>query len=90
MASDSEAAPFARAVLITVAVLALYVLSLGPVWRWRDTATYGSDGPPWVTTTYYPIWWTIEHCEPARKALLWYLNLWHPPHNPDYDYPRYN
>ncbi len=78
MASDSEEAPFARAVLVTLAVLALYVLSEGPVFR---AALYG-ERPPWVRrlalTAYRPITWTAERCEPLENALLWYDGLWMP------------
>ena len=72
MASDSENSPVARAVLITLAVLALYVLSMGPVWR--------ETGLTWQVTAYQPILWTAEHCDPFAVALAWYLNLWLPHH----------
>ncbi|HEV7404174.1 MAG TPA: hypothetical protein VGO11_14635, partial [Chthoniobacteraceae bacterium] len=68
--------PFARAVLITVAALALYVLSVGPVGR---ATYYGFRAPIWLRTAYHPLWWTAKHCEPVRGALYWYLNLWFPP-----------
>ena len=81
MASDSEEAPFARAVLITLAVLALYVLSMGPVYR--ASLHDNLDGRPirtprWLDTAYYPITWTADHCDPVDKALQWYLYLWRP------------
>jgi hypothetical protein len=75
MASDSAAAPIARVVLIMLAALALYVLSIGPVWP----LTYWAHSPNWVFSAYSPIWWTAEHCEAVGKALDWYLRLWLPP-----------
>lgn len=81
MASDSEEAPVVRAVLITLAVLALYVLSLGPAYRYAfDRATLSGLGTPnWVITAYYPLTLTSQHCVPVRKALSWYKHLWLPP-----------
>jgi hypothetical protein len=75
MASDSEEAPVARAVLITLAALALYVLSVGPL----DRAIASGFRPPnWVITAYYPLDWTAEHCDPVAKVLGWYVHLWFP------------
>jgi hypothetical protein len=81
MASDSEASPFARAVLITIAVLALYVLSMGPVCRAIEHRYQlnGHEPPDWLDTAetaYYPIAWSARHCRPLDKALSWYLDLW--------------
>lgn len=73
MTSDSEEAPFARAPLITLTVLALYVLSEGPVY---GAMARGYQAPDWVMTAYFPIVWTARHCEPVDKALRWYLELW--------------
>ena len=70
MASDSEVAPFARAVLITLAALALYVLSMGPVWRANSAV------PEWVITAYSPIVWIGRRCEPVKKAVTWYVRFW--------------
>jgi hypothetical protein len=78
MASDSEEAPVARAVFITLAVVVLYVFSIGPVSR---KFPYGFPRESWADTVYYPITWTAKHCEPVDKALNWYFDLWYSPHS---------
>ena len=75
MASDSEEAPVARAALVTLAALTLYVLSMGPVWR----ATTSSGTAKWFFKAYSPIMWTADRCDPVDNALEWYLALWGPP-----------
>ncbi len=72
MASDSEASPFARAVLITLAALALYVLSFGPVSR-----VYTPEGAPlWVLHAYLPLLSIADRCAPVEAGLKWYTDLW--------------
>jgi hypothetical protein len=75
MTSDAEEAPFAHALLIPLGVLALYVLSMGPVWR----ATTSSGTANWFFKAYSPIIWTADRCDPVDNALDWYLALWGPP-----------
>ena len=75
MASDSEEAPFARAVLITLAVLALYVLSHRTCVARQSTR--GIDGGlsrrMAAGISLLPHTWTASHCKPVGKALNWYL-----------------
>ena len=70
MAAESDDSPAGRAVLIFFAVLALYVLSIGPLTR------YGLWIPTWVWVAYRPVGWAEEHCEPLEKVLNWYTHVW--------------
>jgi hypothetical protein len=73
MAADSETSSFARGVVIVVAALALYVLSIGPVNRYDKPF----EPHPWMEM-YRPLFWIGEHCEPIAEALRWYEGLWIP------------
>jgi len=76
MAAESDDSPFGRAVLITLAVLVLYVLSIGPVYRELSWKGRNFEDYPWLVAVYFPIVWTYHHCEPARDAIKWYLRRW--------------
>ena len=55
----------------TVALLALYVLSIGPAcWLSRrlDTESF--------LVIYQPVGWAGSHCRPFGDVLLWYLHFW--------------
>jgi hypothetical protein len=56
---------------IIVAVLALYVLSLGPA-TWLVNAT----GQRWIFAFYMPLMLVASVCAPLEHALDWYANLW--------------
>lgn len=73
MDAESEASPFARAALIVIAVLMLYVLSIGPVNRYRLEIPKRAS---WLLSAFSPVWWGADHCQPLDKALLWYLAIW--------------
>ena len=84
MAAESDESSTGRAVLIFFAVLALYVLSFGPVCRYSAKTmlrsapiTFGYSGaapryPAWVQTVYFPLSWAAMHCRPIHEALAWY------------------
>ena len=76
MASDSEVSPFARAVLITLAVVVLYVLSIGPVYHAVQWRGYAIEDCTWLLVTYSPIIWLSHHSEPAHRAIKWYMHQW--------------
>jgi hypothetical protein len=64
---------------LLLSLLALYVLSWGPVcWLiWSGHLPAETDST--VRTLYRPIGWLVEHGPTAlRRALLWYLSFWHP------------
>ena len=73
MAAESDESPASRAVLIFFAVIALYVLSIGPVARYGG---YVETIPMWMQYPYFPLAWAVEHCNPVDKALDWYCDLW--------------
>lgn len=76
MAAETEESPFARVALIVVAVLALYVLSIGPAYRYA-LQNYKTE-PVWLINAYFPVLWTADHCKPVEVALNRYVNLWRP------------
>jgi hypothetical protein len=64
-------------VLPMVAALALYVLSIGPMfWVWY--ASFNDlhlDSTPWPTIFYLPLLFACEN-EVIRNVVNWYINLW--------------
>ena len=60
-----------------VALLVIYVLSVGPVARWayyKHDLRYGS----YVDSFYAPVLWVGGQAKPIRSTLVWYVNLWNP------------
>jgi hypothetical protein len=76
MSAESEASPLAHTVLITVAVLAVYVLSIGPVYRAVRSKGHAIEDYSWLSVAYSPLKWLYDHSEPAKDAFKWYLRLW--------------
>lgn len=58
--------PYGWQVVLT-ALLAVYVLSVGPVWKFI---------PSVVWLAYGPMFWLSEHWPWLRRVLFWYLVLW--------------
>ena len=52
----------------------LYVFSIGPVAYSMDR---GFVTERTLFTAYAPIWYACGKCEPADKALKWYLGFWY-------------
>jgi hypothetical protein len=64
---------------IVVSLLAVYVLSMGPVWWASDHfELWGgsglSSGPQFAF--YAPLFWLGQACPLFGKALIWYVHLW--------------
>jgi hypothetical protein len=57
-----------------VALLALYVLSIGPM-----TGFFGGTFDPWPKMAYdafyTPLWWVCERVPPLGRAVEWYIDL---------------
>jgi hypothetical protein len=76
---DGKRWGWGSAAWIVVSLLALYVLSMGPVWwasdrfdLWRG---YPLCGDPRFTF-YAPVFWVCEACHPFGDALIWYVRFW--------------
>jgi hypothetical protein len=72
---------------IVVALLALYVLSMGPAYKCAQST--GDDG---FIVIYAPLEWAMANCGPVDFILRWELRLWGLPVNvagaPQYRLPR--
>ena len=66
-----------RIVLRVVAVLAFYILSIGPVVRLADfNRSTGTDQI--IVWFYYPVFWVREHSQPLGVAIQSYIDFWQP------------
>ena len=77
MAAESGESPMLRAALILVAVCVLYVLSVGPAYRFATAPHNGL--PMWFRYAYFPVGWAGERWGAVSAALGWYLELWEIP-----------
>ncbi len=81
-------------VALALAILALYLLSTGPVFR--SNMKFIASGPSkqeaeqrwnsfmWI---YAPVRWLRHHIPPFKAAHDWYQELWYPRPSPDADQP---
>ncbi|HEV7406309.1 MAG TPA: hypothetical protein VGO11_25395 [Chthoniobacteraceae bacterium] len=70
MAAESDESPVLRAALIVVAVCVLYVLSIGPVYR------YAGGLSMWFHYAYRPLRLAGERWDAVGTPLRWYLDVW--------------
>ncbi|MEX2286270.1 MAG: hypothetical protein WD648_04215 [Planctomycetaceae bacterium] len=61
-----------------VALIVLYVLSIGPAgWLWVHD--YISDDTAARLISFYgPLYWLTDHSEVLDEAMNWYGRLWYP------------
>lgn len=66
--------------IAVAAVLLLYVLSIGPVWRYADLSIRtGWPSDRWLTTyqtIYTPVFWLCDRWDGAWEVLAWYEARW--------------
>jgi len=60
-----------RFILIFMAIVLAYPLSIGPVAR-----GYRGRPPEFVNTLYTPLWALCDRSRVATDTLIWYLGLW--------------
>lgn len=73
-APESRGFGFTWYLLVTMAVLVVYFLSIGPMARYYAR----SRRPPAVIMSIYaPLGFLVQHCRPAERLVRWYvLDVW--------------
>ncbi len=62
-----------RPFLAMLALLVLYMLSIGPVSRWTDPDPSKHEIESQV---YAPLWWLGQRSDYLAETLLWYRSKW--------------
>lgn len=59
-------------------LLIAYPLAAGPAERWCHQRPDYPQYPEWILAIYAPLRVACGHCEPLRKVMHWYEQLWIP------------